>query len=74
MSTPVLAQAQEAFKTYRARCFWFMKPDLIVTPQNVASIIHGLKTSGDRNAYVTARRIASLWAEESAEQRLSRKS
>ena len=41
-----LRRAQEAYREYRLQCFWFMPKDLIVTEENLPSIVEELKLNG----------------------------
>jgi hypothetical protein len=52
-----LALAQEAFEKYKTTCFWFLRDDLVVTEGNLHLIIKGLRTDGDREAFLLAARL-----------------
>lgn len=52
-----LALAREAFRKYQSSCFWFLRDDLEVTEQNLATIIKGLRSHGDRAAFLTAAKL-----------------
>ena len=41
-----LSRAQAAYREYRIRCFWFMDQDLVLTEENLPSVIEGLKLHG----------------------------
>lgn len=41
-----LALAREAFHRYFARCFWFMRRDLEISPADVPAIAEGLRKNG----------------------------
>jgi hypothetical protein len=52
-----LALAQAAFAKYYTRCFWFMNKSLVVTPALVPKIIAGLRSNGDRKAFIIADKL-----------------
>jgi len=49
-----LRRAQEAYREYRTRCFWFMDKNLIVTEENFPLIIEGLKLDGGHKGWKLA--------------------
>ena len=52
-----LALAQQAFVKYKTACFWYMREDLVVTEANLPWIIKGLRTHGDREAFLLAAKL-----------------
>jgi hypothetical protein len=52
-----LALAQQAFAKYKTACFWYMREDLVVTETNLPWIIKGLRTHGDREAFLLAAKL-----------------
>lgn len=50
----VVEKAQALFEEYYERCFWHMKPDLIITEANLPQIISGLRTYGGRSGFLEA--------------------
>jgi len=52
-----LKKAQELYEKYYEQCFWYMKPDLIVTQKDLPQIIKGLKTYGGRDGYLEAAKL-----------------
>lgn len=52
-----LREAKKAFKKFYSRCFWHMKPDLKITPNNIHLIVRGLKNYGNREAFFTAYKL-----------------
>jgi len=52
--TEILERAQELFKQNYARCFWHLKPDLIVTQDDLPIIIKGLRAHGGRSGFLAA--------------------
>ena len=52
-----LELAQQLFKEYYARCFWHLKPDLIVTEQVLPIIIKGLCAQGGRQGMLAAAKL-----------------
>jgi hypothetical protein len=53
-----LELAQRLFREHYADCFWYMKPDLVVTETNLPSIIEGLRSYGGREEFLHAARLA----------------
>lgn len=52
-----LTLARDAFTRYRAMCFWFVRPDFIVTETTIEVVIRGLRQSGDREAFLLADKL-----------------
>jgi hypothetical protein len=52
-----LALAQQAFAKYKTACFWYMREDLVVTEANLHWIIKGLRTHGNREAFLLAAKL-----------------
>ncbi|HWQ90826.1 MAG TPA: hypothetical protein VN673_04085 [Clostridia bacterium] len=52
-----LALAQEAFKRFYAQCFWFMREDVRIGPENLDTIIRGLRAHGNWEAFLIAARL-----------------
>ena len=52
-----LALAQEAFERFHSRCFWFMREDLRVGQEDLEAIIRGLRSHGNREAFLIAARL-----------------
>jgi len=52
-----LALAQEAFKRYKGACFWFMPDDFRVTKETLHIVIQGLRSDGNREAFLLAARL-----------------
>jgi hypothetical protein len=46
-----LRRAQEAYREFRAQCFWFMRKDLIVTERNLPLVIEGLRLHGGHKGW-----------------------
>ena len=49
-----LQLAQQAYREYRTRCFWFMKEDLNLTEDHLPAIIEGLKLHGGHEGWQLA--------------------
>lgn len=49
--------AQKLFEKYYTRCFWHMKPELIITEKFIDSIIQGLRTYGGREGFLEAEKL-----------------
>lgn len=52
-----LELAQRLFREYYARCFWHMKPDLVVTEEMIPSIVKGLCRHGGRKGLQEAAKL-----------------
>jgi hypothetical protein len=49
-----LALARQAFVRFHTRCFWFMREDLQVDEAHLPAIIRGLRSHGNREAFLIA--------------------
>lgn len=49
-----LELAQQAFRKFHSRCFWFMREDLHVSEENLPEIVRGLRAHGNREAFLIA--------------------
>lgn len=52
-----LALAQEAFREFHARCFWFMRADALITEDDLPYLCSRLRTDGDREGFMRAAQI-----------------
>lgn len=50
--------ANRLFREHYADCFWYMKPDLVVTEAHLPTIIEGLRSYGGRQEFLQAARLA----------------
>ena len=50
-------EARRAFARYRTRCFWSVRPDLIITLGDVPWVAEQLMTHGDREAWHLGSRL-----------------
>jgi hypothetical protein len=62
ISTPLtmpekLALAQRAFQRFHSRCFWFMREDACVGEEDIETIVRGLRTHGNREAFLIAAKL-----------------
>ena len=57
VSPEKLALAQQAFEQFHTQCFWFMREDLRVTGEDIETIIRGLRSHGNREAFLIAARL-----------------
>lgn len=46
-----LALAQQAFREFHARCFWFMRPDAEIVAEEVPYICERLRADGGRRGF-----------------------
>ncbi len=49
--------AQQAFRNFHTRCFWFMREDLQVGEEHLETIIRGLRAHRNREAFLLAARL-----------------
>jgi hypothetical protein len=52
-----LARAQQAFREFHARCFWFMRPDAEIVAEEVPYICERLRADGGRRGFHLAAEI-----------------
>ncbi len=57
ISAERLALARKAFLQFRTRCFWFLRPDLEVTPAHLPLNIRGLRLNGGHAGVALAARL-----------------
>ncbi len=50
-------RGQELYQKYYTQCFWHLKPDLEITPQNLYLVIEGLKKFGGREGLLIAQQL-----------------
>ncbi len=50
-------EARRAFREFRAQCFWYLRPDLIVTLEDIPEIVRGLRQHGGRKGFRIAARL-----------------
>lgn len=50
--------AQQLFLRYYVRCFWHMKPDLVVSEAMIPAIVKGLRLHGGREGMLFAEKLA----------------
>ena len=49
--------AREAFRQFRAQCFWYLRADLEITPAEVPMIAEGLRRNGGRVGFLLAAKL-----------------
>jgi hypothetical protein len=52
-----LALAREAYRKYYIQCFWWMREDIEIGPEDLLTIAKGLRSHGDRQAFIIAGRL-----------------
>ena len=52
-----LELANRLYREYHTRCFWHMKPDLVVSEAILPAIIQGLRTHGGKEGALAAARL-----------------
>ena len=51
-------EARRAFREFRTQCFWYLRPDLIVTLEDVPEIVRGLRLYGGHKGFRIAARLS----------------
>jgi hypothetical protein len=52
-----LALAQEAFRRFHARCFWFMRQDAQISEEDIPYLCERLRADGGREGFMLAARL-----------------
>ena len=50
-------EARRAFREFHAQCFWYLRPDLQVSLDDVPEIVRGLRRNGGRRGFLVAARL-----------------
>ncbi|MYD88052.1 MAG: hypothetical protein F4018_02235 [Acidobacteria bacterium] len=50
-------EARRAFREFHAQCFWYLRPDLQVSLDDVPEIVRGLRRNGGRKGFLVAARL-----------------
>lgn len=50
-------EARRAFRAFHTQCFWYLRPDLVATLEDVPEIVRGLRQHGGRKGFLTAARL-----------------
>ena len=50
-------EARRAFRDFHAQCFWYLRPDLQVTLDDLPEIVRGLRRNGGRKGFLIAARL-----------------
>ena len=53
-------EARRAFREFHAQCFWYLRPDLRVSLDDVPEIVRGLRRNGGRKGFLAAARLEAL--------------
>ena len=53
-------EARRAFREFHAQCFWYLRPDLQVSLDDVPEIVRGLRRDGGLKGFLAAARLAPL--------------
>ena len=54
---PQIQEAQEAFNSFYAQCFWYMRKDMQITENDLPEIIRGLRHYGGRQGFLLADKL-----------------
>lgn len=57
LPSSVIVDAQQLYREFHARCFWSYRPDLEITPRQVAWIRDGLRRHGGMAGWRAAQRL-----------------
>ncbi|MBI5384062.1 MAG: hypothetical protein HZA90_05185 [Verrucomicrobia bacterium] len=52
-----LELAQAAYDKFRSSCFWYLRDDVKVTEDDLETIIRGLRSNGNREAFLIAGKL-----------------
>lgn len=55
-----LCLANELYRTFYISCFWYMKQDLVITPQNLYLVIRGLRLYGGKKGFLLAAQLEDM--------------
>ncbi len=50
-------EARKIFREFHAQCFWFMRPDLRVTVEDIPELVRGLRKNGGRQGFLLAAKL-----------------
>ncbi len=50
-------EARKIFREFHAQCFWFMRPDLRVTAEDIPELVRGLRQNGGRQGFLLAAKL-----------------
>jgi hypothetical protein len=50
-------EARKIFREFHAQCFWFMRPDLRVTVDDIPELVRGLRQNGGRQGFMLAAKL-----------------
>jgi len=50
-------EARKIFREFHAQCFWFMRPDLRVTIEDIPELVRGLRQNGGRKGFLLAAKL-----------------
>ena len=51
-------EARRAFREFQTQCFWYLRPDLVVTLEDVPEIARGLRLHGGHKGFRIAARLS----------------
>jgi hypothetical protein len=52
-----IREARRIFKRFYAQCFWYMRPDLNITRENIPVLVRGLRQNGGRQGFLLAAKL-----------------
>ena len=50
-------EARRIFRKYHAQCFWYMRPDLDVSLEDIPELVRGLRQNGGRQGFFIAAKL-----------------
>ena len=50
-------EARRAFRAFYTQCFWYLRPDMVVTLADIPEIVRGLRLHGGRQGFLLASRL-----------------
>ncbi len=52
-----IREARRAFRDFHAQCFWYLRPDMKVTLEDLPEIVRGLRQHGGRQGFLRAAKL-----------------
>ena len=52
-----LRTARRAFRRFHGQCFWYLRPDLEITPADLPMIVDGLRKHGGHSGFLLAAKL-----------------
>ena len=53
----LVRELRRAFREFYARCFWYLRPDVALTLDDLPEVVRGLRANGGREGFRRAARL-----------------